>query len=151
MMCNMLTYFLLICRAVSRQDNHSSDFLQCVEKPAETQTSKQLSSSFVKDHSQEETRTDSARWLLQEERPLVVRVFYNGYPDLIMYAWHVAHSLSGCGCVMLALHVSVRPTCQADSLESRGGQNYDFRPMTYTMGGRGMECRDKYVTSWDPS
>jgi hypothetical protein len=27
-----------------------------------------------------------------------------------------------------------------------GGQNDDFRPLTYTLGGRGMECRDKYVT-----
>jgi hypothetical protein len=28
-----------------------------------------------------------------------------------------------------------------------GGQNDDFRPLTYTLGGRGMGCRDKYVTS----
>ncbi len=32
-----------------------------------------------------------------------------------------------------------------------GGQNDDFRPLTSTLGGRGMVCRDKYVTSWDPS
>ncbi len=31
-----------------------------------------------------------------------------------------------------------------------GGQNDDFRPLTYTLGGRGMGCIDKYVTSWDP-
>ncbi len=30
---------------------------------------------------------------------------------------------------------------------SSGGQNDDFRPLTYTLGGRGMGCRDKYVTS----
>ncbi len=34
---------------------------------------------------------------------------------------------------------------------SRGGQNDDFRPLTYSLGGRGKGCRDKYVTSWDPS
>ncbi len=28
-----------------------------------------------------------------------------------------------------------------------GGQNDDFRLLTYTLGGRGMGCRDKYVTS----
>jgi hypothetical protein len=28
-----------------------------------------------------------------------------------------------------------------------GGQNDDFRPLTYTLGGRGMGCREKYVTS----
>jgi hypothetical protein len=28
-----------------------------------------------------------------------------------------------------------------------GGQNDDFRPLTYTFGGRGMGCRDKYATS----
>ncbi len=28
-----------------------------------------------------------------------------------------------------------------------GGQNDDFRPLTSTLGGRGMGCRDKYVTS----
>jgi hypothetical protein len=28
-----------------------------------------------------------------------------------------------------------------------GGQNDDFRPLTSTLGGRGMVCRDKYVTS----
>jgi hypothetical protein len=28
-----------------------------------------------------------------------------------------------------------------------GGQNDDFRPLTSTLGGRGMRCRDKYVTS----
>ncbi len=32
-----------------------------------------------------------------------------------------------------------------------GGQNYEFRPLTSTLGGRGMGCRDKYVTSLDPS
>jgi hypothetical protein len=32
-------------------------------------------------------------------------------------------------------------------LFSSGGQNDDFRPLTYTLGGRGMGCRDKYVTS----
>jgi hypothetical protein len=32
-----------------------------------------------------------------------------------------------------------------------GAQNDDFRPLTYTLGGRGMGCRNKYVTSWDPS
>jgi hypothetical protein len=32
-------------------------------------------------------------------------------------------------------------------LLTRGGQNDDFRPLTYTLGGRGMGCRDKYVTS----
>jgi hypothetical protein len=32
-----------------------------------------------------------------------------------------------------------------------GGQNDDFRPLTYTLGGTGMGCRDKYVTSCDPS
>jgi hypothetical protein len=32
-----------------------------------------------------------------------------------------------------------------------GGQNDDFQPLTYTLGGRGMGCRDKYVTAWDPS
>ncbi len=30
---------------------------------------------------------------------------------------------------------------------SSGGQNDDFRPLTSTLGGRGMGCRDKYVTS----
>jgi hypothetical protein len=30
---------------------------------------------------------------------------------------------------------------------SSGGQNDDFRPLSYTLGGRGMGCRDKYVTS----
>ncbi len=29
---------------------------------------------------------------------------------------------------------------------SSGGQNDDFRPLTYTLGGRGRGCRDKYVT-----
>jgi len=28
-----------------------------------------------------------------------------------------------------------------------GGQNDDFRPLSSTLGGRGMGCRDKYVTS----
>ncbi len=35
-----------------------------------------------------------------------------------------------------------------------GGQNDDFRPLrplTYTPRERGTGCRDKYVTSWDPS
>jgi hypothetical protein len=32
-------------------------------------------------------------------------------------------------------------------LADSGGQNDDFRPLTYTLGGRGMGCRDKYVTS----
>ncbi len=32
-----------------------------------------------------------------------------------------------------------------------GGQNDDFRPLTYTLGGRGTGCRDKYGTSQDPS
>jgi hypothetical protein len=32
-------------------------------------------------------------------------------------------------------------------LLSSGGQNDDFRPLTYTLGGRSMGCRDKYVTS----
>jgi hypothetical protein len=31
--------------------------------------------------------------------------------------------------------------------EFSGGQNDDFRPLTSTLGGRGMGCRDKYVTS----
>jgi hypothetical protein len=30
---------------------------------------------------------------------------------------------------------------------SQGGQNDDFRPLSSTLGGRGMGCRDKYVTS----
>ena len=34
---------------------------------------------------------------------------------------------------------------------SSGGQNDDFRPLTSTLGGRGMGCRDKIVTSYDPS
>jgi hypothetical protein len=29
----------------------------------------------------------------------------------------------------------------------RGGQNDDFQPLTCTLGGRGMGCMDKYVTS----
>jgi hypothetical protein len=33
------------------------------------------------------------------------------------------------------------------SLPTSGGQNDDFRPLTSTLGGRGMGCRDKYVTS----
>ncbi len=36
-------------------------------------------------------------------------------------------------------------------LPTSGGQNDDFRPLTSTLGGRGMVCKDKYVTSWDPS
>ncbi len=36
-------------------------------------------------------------------------------------------------------------------LVNRGGQNDDFRPLTYTLGGRGMGFRDKYETSWGPS
>ncbi len=28
-----------------------------------------------------------------------------------------------------------------------GGQNDEFRPLTSTLGGRGMGCRDKYVIS----
>ncbi len=30
---------------------------------------------------------------------------------------------------------------------SSGGQNDEFRPLTSTLGGRGMGWRDKYVTS----
>jgi hypothetical protein len=41
-------------------------------------------------------------------------------------------------------HVSEETLYTADS---SGGQNDDFRPLTYTLGGRGMGCRDKYVTS----
>jgi hypothetical protein len=33
-----------------------------------------------------------------------------------------------------------------EQMDIRGGQNYNFRP-----GGRGMGCRDKYVTALDPS
>ncbi len=36
-------------------------------------------------------------------------------------------------------------------LGCRGGQTDDFLPVNCTLGGRGMGCRDKYVTSWDPS
>jgi hypothetical protein len=32
-------------------------------------------------------------------------------------------------------------------LPGSGGQNDDFRPLASTLGGRGMGCRDKYVTS----
>jgi hypothetical protein len=35
----------------------------------------------------------------------------------------------------------------AQSLFCSGGQNDYFRPLTYTLGGRDMGCRDKYVTS----
>ncbi len=34
-----------------------------------------------------------------------------------------------------------------DLAEGSSGQNDDFRPLTSTLGGRGMGCRDKYVTS----
>jgi hypothetical protein len=37
------------------------------------------------------------------------------------------------------------------SLVGSGGQNDDFRPLTFTLGGRGMGCRDKYVTFLDAS
>ncbi len=37
------------------------------------------------------------------------------------------------------------------SLSGSCGQNDDFRPLTYTLGGRGMGCRDKYVTYWTPA
>ncbi len=33
------------------------------------------------------------------------------------------------------------------SLQASGGQNDDFRPLTSTLGGRVMGCRDKYVIS----
>ncbi len=36
-------------------------------------------------------------------------------------------------------------------LSPSGGQNDDVRPLTCTLWGRGMGCRDKYVTSWDPT
>ncbi len=39
------------------------------------------------------------------------------------------------------------PGIEHPRLTSSGGQNDDFRPLTYTLGGRGMGCRDKYVTS----
>jgi hypothetical protein len=32
-------------------------------------------------------------------------------------------------------------------LFSSGGQNDEFRPLTSSLGGRGMGCREKYVTS----
>ncbi len=41
------------------------------------------------------------------------------------------------------------PQCMA--LNISGGQYDDVRPLTSTLGGRGMGCRDRYVTSWDPS
>jgi hypothetical protein len=48
------------------------------------------------------------------------------------------------------------PPKQSEEIEERtlsvrlapgGGQNDDFRPLTYTLGGRGMGRRDEYVTS----
>ncbi len=43
------------------------------------------------------------------------------------------------------------PSQEMERVKRSGGQNDDLRPFTYTLGGRGMGCRDKYVTSWDPS
>jgi hypothetical protein len=62
------------------------------------------------------------------------------------------HCIAGAG---LPIHiigeVSWEPKRRRDlvcySFMSSGGQNDDFRPLTSTLGGRGMGCRDKYVTS----
>ncbi len=53
-------------------------------------------------------------------------------------------------CVPSGSRLAARRTLSRPSASSpaaSGGQNDDFRPLTYTLGGRGMGCRDKYVIS----